>query len=175
MIYIFFLFIFLGTLMSYIIKLISENCYIIPDDDGWLTTTESQQEAIDIGLFDDMESADETAQSFSGGMTRGIDYIVQPISKDPYHVVEIIIPEEIAPKLKDINSFIKNGKAHIFLTNVTTANDAMDGFTRYGVSTGKNAVLYKDTQYEARKEAISQYLNERFGDQWELNLRPIQT
>ena len=51
----------------------------------------------------------------------------------------------------------------------------MDGFTRYGVSTGKNAVLYKDTQYEARKEAISQYLNERFGDQWELNLRPIQT
>lgn len=55
--------------------------------------------------------------------------------------MEIIIPEEIAPKLKDINNFIKNGKAHIFLTNVTTANDAMDGFTRYGVSTGKNAVL----------------------------------
>lgn len=161
--------------MSYIIKLISENCYIIPDDDGWLTTTESQQEAIDIGLFDDMESADETAQSFSGGMTRGIDYIIHPVSKDPYHVVEIIIPEEIAPRLKDINSFIKNGKAHIFLTNVTTANDAMDGFTRYGVSTGKNAVLYKTTQYEARKEAISQYLNGRFGDQWELNLRPIQT
>ena len=161
--------------MSYIIKLISENCYIIPDNEGWLTTTESQQEAIEIGLFDDMESADETAQSFSGGMTRGIDYLIQPVSKDPYHVVEIIIPEEITPKLKDINSFIKNGKAHIFLTNMTTANDAMDGFTRYGVSTGKNAVLYKDTQYEARKEAISQYLNERFGDQWELNLRPIQT
>ena len=161
--------------MSYIIKLISENCYIIPDDDGWLTTTESQQEAIDIGLFDDMESADETAQSFSGGMTRGIDYIIHPVSKDPYHVVEIIIPEEISPKLKDINSFIKNGKAHIFLTNVTTANDAMDGFTRYGVSTGKNAVLYKTTQYEARKEAISQYLNERFGNQWNVNLLPVQT
>ncbi|MGY0202230.1 hypothetical protein ACW7EJ_00765 [Acinetobacter soli] len=160
--------------MSYIIKLISENCYIIPDDDGWLTTTESQQEAIELGVFDDMESADETAQSFSGGMTRGVDYIIQPISKDPYHVVEIIIPEEIAPKLKDINSFIKNGKAHIFLTNVTTANDAMDGFTRYGVSTGKNAVLYKDTQYEARKEAISQYLKERFGDQWEIKLLPVQ-
>lgn len=79
-IYKFFLLFFLGgTLMSYIIKLISENCYIIPDDDGWLTTTESQQEAIDIGLFDDMESADETAQSFSGGMTRGIDYIIQPV------------------------------------------------------------------------------------------------
>ncbi|MQW91949.1 hypothetical protein GFH30_00920 [Acinetobacter wanghuae] len=161
--------------MSYIIKLISENCYIIPDDDGWLTTTESQQEAIETGLFDDVESADETAQSFSGGMTRGIDYIIQPVSKDPYHVVEIILPEEIAPKLKDINRFIKNGKAHIFLTNVTTADDAIEGFTRYGVSTGCNAVLYKATQYETCKEAISQYLNEQFGIQWKLNLIPVQT
>lgn len=160
--------------MSYIIKLISGNNYIIPDDDGWLTTTESREEAIDIGIFDDFESADETAQSFSGGMTRGIDYIIQPVSKDPYHVVEIVIPEEISPKLKDINSFIKNGKAHIFLTNVTTANDAMDGFARYGISTGKNAVLYKTTQYEVHKEAISQYLNERFGDQWEIKLLPVQ-
>ncbi|MGQ8974716.1 hypothetical protein [Acinetobacter schindleri] len=160
--------------MSYIIKLISENCYIIPDDEGWLTTTESQQEAIEIGLFDDMESADETAQSFSGGMTRGVDYLIQPVSKDPYHVVEIIIPEKIAPRLKDINSFIKSSKAHIFLTNVTTANDAMDGFTRYGVSTGTNAVLYKTAQYEARKEDISQYLNERFGNQWAIKLVPVQ-
>jgi|GEM_PF-925908 len=160
--------------MSYVIKLISENCYLIPDDDDWLTTTESQQEAIELGLFDDMESADETAQSFSGGMTRGIDYIIQPVTKDPYHVVEIILPEEIAPKLKDINKFIKNGKAYIFLTNVTTANDAMDGFTRYGVSTGANAALYKNTQYEARKEDISQYLNERFDDQWEVKLIPVQ-
>ena len=37
--------------MSYIIKLISENCYIIPDDDGWPTITESREEAIDIGLW----------------------------------------------------------------------------------------------------------------------------
>ncbi|WP_288382746.1 hypothetical protein [uncultured Acinetobacter sp.] len=160
--------------MSYIIKLISENCYIIPDDEGWLTTTESQQEAIEIGLFDDMESADETAQSFSGGMTRGIDYLIQPVSKDPYHVVEIIIPEKIAPRLKDINNFIKNGKAHIFLTNVTTANDAMDGFTRYGVSTGTNAVLLKNDQYEKVKENIELYLNERFGSQWEIKLISTQ-
>ncbi|OID15875.1 hypothetical protein A7L28_09890 [Acinetobacter baumannii] len=96
------------------------------------------------------------------------------MSTDPYHVVEIIIPEEIAPKLKDINRFIKNGNAHVFLTNVTTANDAMDGFTRYGVSTGTNAVLYKADQYEARKEAISQYLNDRFGIQWEIKLLPVQ-
>ncbi|ARG15919.1 hypothetical protein J599_2543 [Acinetobacter baumannii 1598530] len=161
--------------MSYIIKLISENCYIIPDDDGWLTTTESQKEAIEIGLFDDFESADETAQGFSGGMTRGVDYIIQTISADPYHVVEIIIPEEIAPKLKDINRFIKNGNAHVFLTNVTTSHDAMDGFTRYGISTGTNAVLYKTAQYQDRKDQISQYLSECFGNQWEIKLLPVQT
>jgi hypothetical protein len=160
--------------MSYIIKLVSENCYIIPDDDGWLTTTESQQEAIDIGLFDDMESADETAQSFSGGMTRGVDYQVESISLDPFHVVQITIPVEIAPKLKGIDKFIKNGEAQIFLTNVTMANDAMDGFTRYGVSTGTNAVLLKNDQYEARKEAISQYLAERFGNHWEIKLLPVR-
>ena len=160
--------------MSYIIKLISENCYIIPDDDGWLTTTESREEAIDIGLFDDFESADETAQSFSGGMTRGVDYQVESISLDPFHLVQITIPVEIAPKLKDINKFITNDKAQVFLTNKTTANDAMDGFTRYGVSTGTNAVLYKSDQYEVRKEAISQFLNERFGNHWEIKLLPVQ-
>nr|WP_315296616.1 hypothetical protein [Mammaliicoccus lentus] len=154
--------------------MVSENCYIIPDDDGWLTTTESQQEAIDIGLFDDMESADETAQSFSGGMTRGVDYQVESISLDPFHVVQITIPVEIAPKLKGIDKFIKNGEVQIFLTNVTMANDAMDGFTRYGVSTGTNAVLLKNDQYEARKEAISQYLAERFGNHWEIKLLPVR-
>lgn len=160
--------------MSYIIKLISENCYIIPDDDGWLTTTESREEAIDIGLFDDFEAADETAQSFSGRMTRGIDYQVESISLDPFHVVQITLPIEIAPNLKDINKFIIDNKAQVFLTNTTTANDAMDGFTRYGVSTGKNAVLYKTTQYEVRKEAISQYLTERFGNHWEIKLLPVR-
>lgn len=160
--------------MSYIIKLISENCYIIPDDDGQLTTTESREEAIDIGLFDDFESADETAQSFSGGMTRGVEYQVESISLDSFHVVQITIPVEIAPKLKGIDKFIKNGEAQIFLTNVTTANDAMDGFTRYGVSTGNNAVLYKATQYEARKDEISKYLNGRFNNHWQIKLLPVQ-
>lgn len=161
--------------MSYIIKLISENCYIIPDDDGWLTTTEYHEEAVERGLFDDFESADETAQSFSGGMTRGIDYIIQAISADPFNVIEIIIPEEIAPRLKGINRFNKNRKAHIYLTDVTSADDAMKGFFRYGISTEANAGLYKVTQYEASKETISQYLNERFGTQWKLNLISIQT
>lgn len=101
-----------GTCMLFIIKLISEKCYLIPDDEDWLTTKESQQEAIELGLFHDMESVDETTQSFSGEMTIGIDYIIQPVSKDPYHVMEIFLLEEIAFKLKDINKFIKNGITH---------------------------------------------------------------
>lgn len=50
----------------------------------------------------------------------------------------------------------------------------MNGFTRYGVSTGANAVLYKTDQYEARKEAISDYLDQRFGDQWEIKLVSVR-
>lgn len=57
---------------------------------------------------------------------------------------------------------------------MTTANDAMDGFTRYGVSTGKNAVLYKATQFETRKDEVSAYLDQRFGEQWEIKLVPVR-
>ena len=160
--------------MSYLIKLYPDNCYLISDGEGDMITTNSRQEAMQDGLFDDFESADDTAQCFSSGMTRGVDYIIESVSKDPYYVVQISMPVEKAPRLKDIHKFIKNDIAQVFLTNKTTANDAMDGFTRYGVSTGTNAVLYKADQYEVRKEAISQFLNERFGTQWEIKLLPVQ-
>lgn len=160
--------------MPYLIKLYPDNCYVISDGKGDMITTNSRQEAMQDGLFDDFESADGTAQCFSGGMTRGVDYIIESVSQDPYYVVQISIPVEKAPRLKDIHKFIKNDKAQVFLTNETTANDAMNGFTRHGVSTGTNAVLYKADQYEVRKEAIAQYLNERFGTQWELNLISVQ-
>ncbi|WP_035375010.1 hypothetical protein [Acinetobacter haemolyticus] len=96
------------------------------------------------------------------------------MSSDPYHVVQITIPVEIAPRLKDIDKFIVNHKAQVFLTNKTTANDAMDGFTRYGVSTGANAVLLKSAHYEKSKAEIENYLNERFRNQWEIELIPVR-
>jgi hypothetical protein len=160
--------------MSYLIKLHSDNCYLISDGEGDMITTNSRQEAIRDGLFDDFESADETAQCFSGGMTRGVDYVIESISQNQYYAVQISIPVEKAPRLKDIQKFIKNDTAQVFLTNKTTENDAMDGLTRYGVSTGTNAVLLKNDQYEARKEAISQYLAERFGNHWEIKLLPVR-
>lgn len=159
--------------MSYLIKLYPDNCYLISDGEGDMITTNSRQEAMQDGLFDDFESADDTAQCFSGGMTRGVDYIIEAVSIDPYHVVQITIPVEKAPRLKDIQKFIKNDKAQVFLTNKTTASDAMDGFTRYGVSTGTNAVLLKTDHYEKAKTEIENYLNGRFGTQWELRLIPV--
>lgn len=160
--------------MSYIIKLISENCYIIPDNDGWLTTTESREEAIKLATFDSFGSANETALSFSGGMTHGVDYHIESISLDSYHVVQITIPVEVAPKFKGIDKFIFNDKAQVFLTNSTTENDAMEGITRYGVSTGTNAILLKNADYEKSKAKIENYLNEKFENQWELKLIPVK-
>ena len=160
--------------MSYLIKLYPDNCYLISDGEGDMITTNSRQEAIRDGLFDDFESADDTAQCFSSGMTRGVDYIIESVSKDPYYVVQISMPVEKAPRLKDIHKFIKNDIAQVFLTNKTTANDAMDGFTRYGVSTGANAILLKITHYEKVENEIAEYLNKRFGNQWELKLLPVQ-
>ena len=159
--------------MGYIIKLISESCYIIPDDEGDMTTTKSREEAVDIGSFDDFESADETANFFSGGMVRDIDYRIESTSSNPFHVIQVAIPVDIAPKLKDINKFIKNEKAFVFLTNKTTANDAMNGFKRYGLSTGESAVLLTNDMYEKSKESISEYLNEKFSGNWEIELIPV--
>jgi hypothetical protein len=160
--------------MSYLVKLYSDNCYLISDGEGDIATTDSRHEAIKNGLFNDFESADDTAQCFSGGMTRGIDYMIESVSPDPYHVIQITIPVEITPRLKDIDKFIINDKARVFLTNKTTANDAMDGFTRYGVSTGANAVLLKNAHYEKSKAEIENYLNERFKNQWEIELIPVR-
>ena len=160
--------------MSYLVKLYPDNCYLVSDEEGDIATTDSRHEAIKNGLFNDFESADDTAQCFSGGMTRGVDYIIEFVSPDPYHVIQITIPVEMAPRLKDIDKFIINDKARVFLTNKTTANDAMDGFTRYGVSTGANAVLLKNTHYEKSKAEIENYLNERFKNQWEIELIPVR-
>ncbi|WP_171502685.1 hypothetical protein [Acinetobacter haemolyticus] len=62
--------------MPYLIKLYPDNCYLISDEEGDIAATDSRHEAIKNGLFYDFESADDTAQNFSGGMTRGIDYFL---------------------------------------------------------------------------------------------------
>lgn len=164
-----------GTCMPYIIHFIQKNEYLIKRNDGGFTTTNLHQEAIKSVLFDDFELAHKAAQNFSTYMVIDIDYKILSTPKDPYYVVEIIIPKEIAPTLKDIKKVIKNGKARIFLTNMTTEDDAMDDLIYYGVSTGVNTALYTITQYKTNEQAISKYLNERFGNHWEIKLLSITT
>lgn len=64
--------------MGYIVKFTDSNDYLIPNDD-WMTTTSSRELAIEIGQSEDKETAELTAHSFSGGMTLGIDFILEEV------------------------------------------------------------------------------------------------
>lgn len=160
--------------MGYIVRLISEGAYLIPVD-GMIGCTKSREEAIQEGQFDDFDAADETAQCFSGGMTRGVDYVIESASTSKWHVVEVTVAESICPKIKGIEKFVKDGKASLYLTNTTTSDDAMNGFTRYGVSSGANAILVTNETFSKSKEEIEEYLNNRFGSQWSIQLTPVKT
>ena len=153
--------------MGYIVRLIAEDSSLIPVD-GMIGSTDSREEAI-------QDAADETAQCFSGGMTRGVDYVIESASTSKWHVVEVTVAESICPKIKGIEKFVKDGKASLYLTNTTTSDDAMNGFTRYGVSSGANAILVTNETFSKSKEEIEEYLNNRFGSQWSIQLTPVKT
>ncbi|MDH2626501.1 hypothetical protein ACOUKR_08910 [Acinetobacter baumannii] len=65
--------------MRYIVKLTESDKYLIPDNEGWLTTTDSKEKAVEIGQIHDEESAELTAHSFSGGMITGVDFIIEKV------------------------------------------------------------------------------------------------
>ncbi|MBN6533601.1 hypothetical protein JZM40_18445 [Acinetobacter pittii] len=65
--------------MGYIVKLTDSDKYLIPDNDGWLTTTDSKEKAVEIGQIDNEKSAELTAHSFSGGMITGVDFIIERV------------------------------------------------------------------------------------------------
>lgn len=64
--------------MGYIVKLLGSESYFTAGEDG-IDTTDSRQHAIDNGQFDDYESAQETAESWSGQMQLGRDYIIEKV------------------------------------------------------------------------------------------------
>lgn len=65
--------------MGYIVKLTDSGKYLIPDNEGLLTTIDSKEKAVEFGQIDDEESAKLTAHSFSGGMTTGVDFIIEKV------------------------------------------------------------------------------------------------
>lgn len=65
--------------MGYIVKLIPENVYFVDDGEGWSTTTDLRQEAIQNGQFDDYDVAKESAECWSGGMVLGETFIIEDV------------------------------------------------------------------------------------------------
>ncbi|RSN81514.1 hypothetical protein EA770_10370 [Acinetobacter baumannii] len=156
--------------MGYIIKLTDSNNYLVPSEDGWLTTTSSRDEAVKYGVINSFEEADATVQNYSNGMRRGVDYIIESSNRSKYNIIQITIPLEKAPNLKGIEKFIKDGKATVFLSNTTSSNDALNGITRFGLTTGNNAFMLPDSSMEKFNPLITDYLNERFGGDWKIDL-----
>lgn len=81
-------------------------------------------------------------------------------------------------KFNNINYFEVNdniGKA--YLSDSTTEKDALDGFTRFGLTgTGRNCVIVNLTHFkEWRILEIENYLNNRFGDFWSVSLEELST
>ncbi|WP_081406414.1 hypothetical protein [Acinetobacter sp. YK3] len=159
--------------MGYIIKLIDSNNYLVPSEDGWLTTTSSRDEAVKYGVINSFEEADETVQNYSNGMRRGVDYVIESSKRSKYNIIQITLPLEKAPNLKGIEKFIKDGKATVFLTNTTSSVDALNGITRFGLTTGNNAFMLPESSMEKFNPLITEYLNERFGNDWKIDLLSV--
>lgn len=64
--------------MGYIVKILESGNYFIGDG-GEIITTSSREEALSNGLFDGYEEAKDTAESWSGQMVIGVDYIIESI------------------------------------------------------------------------------------------------
>lgn len=89
-------------------------------------------------------------------------------------LVEITIPENKCPRtIRDREKLISNGKAKVFLSRNTTANDCMNGIERWGVTSGRNVPVYTEKTFSNDEDKIKSYLDERFGNNWELTLKPV--
>lgn len=64
--------------MGYIVKIIPENIYFTAGIDG-VDTTDSKREAIENGQFNDYNEAKETAETWSGDMIFGRDFIIESV------------------------------------------------------------------------------------------------
>lgn len=66
----------LGFRMAYIVKLLDTGKYFVAGEDG-VDTTDSRQEALENGQFEDYESAKETAETWSGDMILDRDFSIE--------------------------------------------------------------------------------------------------
>ncbi len=88
-------------------------------------------------------------------------------------IIKVILPINKCPKVK--NRHINDeGKAEVYITNKTTQKDALEGNNVYGLS-GYKGLIVPNYEHSHTKKEIEKYLNNRFGNDWEIRLDPINT
>lgn len=86
-------------------------------------------------------------------------------------IIKVILPVDKCPKVK--NRFINSeGKAEIYITSKTTQKDALEGHNIYALS-GYQGLIVKNYANSHTKDEIENYLNNRFGNDWEVKLELI--
>ena len=88
------------------------------------------------------------------------------------YVVTVILPIDKCPKVK--TRYINDeGKAAVYLTSKTTMKDALEGNNIYALS-GVKGLIVNNRNYARIKVEVENYLNERFGKEWRITLKPIK-
>lgn len=86
-------------------------------------------------------------------------------------IIKVILPIDKCPKVK--NCFINSdGKAEVYITSKTTQKDALEGYNVYALSGYKGLIVLNYANSHTKNE-IENYLNNRFGNDWEVKLELI--
>lgn len=88
--------------------------------------------------------------------------------------IQIEIPANKCPKVRGRKRLIKEGKAKLLLSNNTSMRRALEGFTRYGLTSGRNAIVLTCSEFKKHENQISNFLNKRFESDWRLKLIPVK-
>ncbi|MDM1764598.1 hypothetical protein HX132_12645 [Acinetobacter sp. 226-4] len=91
-----------------------------------------------------------------------------------YFVIQVDIPADKCPKVRGRKYLIKQGRAKLLLSNNTSIRRSLQGFTRYGVSSGRNVIVLTCHEFKYRESEITDFLDKRFENNWGLKLIPIQ-
>lgn len=86
-------------------------------------------------------------------------------------VIVAILDEKDCKGIKNL-TVKDNGKAEVFITKKTTARDAEEGRNVFAIS-GKSGLVVTEEIYGNRlKDQITEFMNDRFGSNWEIVLKP---
>ena len=72
--------------------------------------------------------------------------------------IQIEIPANKCPKVRGRKRLIKEGKAKLLLSNNTSMRRALEGFTRYGLTSGRNAIVLTCSEFKKHENQISNFL-----------------